>query len=74
MRHIISATALKSGEQLAMCGHVFTSYRDAVDQGHAIGNYTGTANTLSAYHAKGIDCETCIVRHSRIGGRAGVPA
>jgi hypothetical protein len=74
MKHIISATALSTGEQLAMCGYVFPSYRAAVDAGHAIGNYTGRADTLSAYHARGIECETCIVRHSRSGGSVGVPA
>jgi hypothetical protein len=72
VKHIISATGLTTGEQLAMCGHVFPSYRAAVDAGHAVGNYTGTATTLSSYHARGIDCEACIVRHSQSGGRAGL--
>jgi hypothetical protein len=63
-----------TGEQLAMCGHVFPSYRAAVDAGHAVGNYTARADTLSSYHARGIECESCIVRHSRSGGAAGIPA
>lgn len=64
MRHIISATTLTSGAQLAMCGHVFESYSAAVAAGHPVGNYTPQANTLSAYHARGVDCESCIVRHA----------
>lgn len=72
MRHIISATALSTGEHLAMCGHVFESYRAAVISGHKVGNYLGQYATLSAYHARGIDCETCIVRHSQSGARAGI--
>jgi hypothetical protein len=74
MVHIISATAIERGQQLAMCGHVFESYRAAVDAGHAVGNYTARADTLSSYHARGIECESCIVRHSRSGGAAGIPA
>lgn len=71
-RHIVSATALTSGEQLAMCGHVFAGYRAAVDAGHKVGNYLTPMMTLSAYHAEGVDCETCAVRHSRAGNRAGI--
>jgi hypothetical protein len=67
--HIVSATALSTGQHLAMCGHVFESYRAAVSAGHPIGNYIGQANTLSSYHARGVDCEACIVRHQRAGGR-----
>jgi hypothetical protein len=72
MLHIVSATALTSGEQLAMCGHVFPSYTAAVAAGHKVGNYLGQADTLSAYHTRGVDCEACIVRHQRAGGR--IPA
>lgn len=72
MRHIISATALTGGEQLAMCGHVFPSYRAAVDAGHAVGNYTPTMTTMSAYHARGVDCEACIVRHAQSNGHRGI--
>lgn len=71
-KHIISATALTSGEQLAMCGHVFPGYRDAVDAGHVVGNYTLPMTTLSAYRAHGVDCETCAVRHSQSNGRIGI--
>lgn len=67
MKHIISATALNSGEQLAMCGHVFASYGAATEAGHAVGNYTVQRNTLSGYHAVGIECESCIVRHMKAG-------
>jgi len=62
MHHVISATALTSGEHLAMCGHVFPSYRAAVDAGHPIGNYIRTPKTLADGHAMGIDCEACIAR------------
>jgi hypothetical protein len=72
MKHIISATALTTGEHLAMCGHVFPSYRTAVNAGHAVGNYTGRMTTLSAYHARGVDCEACMVRHSQSGGHIGI--
>jgi hypothetical protein len=72
MRHIVSATGLTTGEHLAMCGHVFASYRAAVDAGHKVGNYTPTMTTLSAYHARGVDCESCAIRHSRSGGHIGV--
>jgi hypothetical protein len=72
MLHIISATALSTGEQLAMCGHVFRDYRTAVDAGHAVGNYTPTLTTLSAYHARNIECEACAIRHSRSGGHIGI--
>jgi hypothetical protein len=72
MLHIISATSLSNGQQLAMCGHVFDSYRAAVDAGHAVGNYTPTMTTLSAYHARGVDCEACMVRHSQSGGHIGI--
>jgi hypothetical protein len=65
MPHIISATAIERGQQLAMCGHVFESYRAAVDAGHAVGNYTPTMTAMSAYHARGIECEACIVRHAQ---------
>jgi len=74
MKHIVSATALTSGEHLAMCGHVFPSYRAAVDAGHPVGNYLGQSDTLSGYHARGVDCEVCAVRHSHTGGRTGVAA
>jgi hypothetical protein len=74
MLHIVSATALSSGEQLAMCGHVFPSYRAAVDAGHKVGNYLGCETSFSAYHARGVDCEACMVRHSRAGERAGIAA
>ncbi len=69
MKHIVSATALTTGEQLAMCGHVFQSYDAARQAGHQVGNYLGQHDTLSAYHARGVDCETCIVRHQKAGGR-----
>ena len=72
MHHIVSATALTSGEQLAMCGHVFPSYVAARDAGHPVGNYLRQCNTLSAYHALGVDCEACAVRHSHAGGRVGI--
>lgn len=65
MKHIVSATPLSTGEQLAMCGYVFSSYRDAVDAGHKVGNYLGAYDSLSAYHARGVDCEACIVRHAK---------
>ena len=74
MKHIVSATALTSGEQLAMCGHVFPSYRAAVDAGHAVGNYLGQSDTMSSYHARGVDCESCAVRHSHAGGHTGILA
>jgi hypothetical protein len=67
MRHIISATGLVSGEQLAMCGHVFRSYQSAVTEGHQVGNYLQQYPTLSAYHAYGVDCESCIVAFSKSG-------
>ena len=72
MKHIVSATTLTTGEQLAMCGHVFPSYRAAVDAGHPVGNYTPTMATLAAYHSRGIDCEGCAVRHSQSNGHIGI--
>ena len=63
MQHIVSATSLTTGHQLAMCGHVFPSYADAVQSGHKVGNYLPRADTLSAYHARGVECESCIVAH-----------
>lgn len=33
MKHIVSATTLTSGAQLALCGYVFPSYETAVEQG-----------------------------------------
>jgi hypothetical protein len=72
MVHIISATAIERGQQLAMCGHVFESYRAAVDAGHAVGNYTPTMTTMAAYHARGIECEACIVRHAQSNGHRGI--
>lgn len=65
MRHIISATTLSSGAQLAMCGHVFGSFDAAVSGGHRVGNYFRPASlTLSGYHAEGVDCEACIIKHA----------
>jgi hypothetical protein len=72
MRHIVAATGLTTGEHLAMCGHVFPSYRAAVDAGHQVGNYTPTMTTLAAYHARGVDCEPCAIRHSQSGGHIGI--
>jgi hypothetical protein len=63
--HIVSATALTDGSQLAMCGYVFRSYRDAVAAGHPVGNYLPLLGTLSEGHGRGVDCESCIVRHMR---------
>lgn len=65
MRHIVSATALSTGEQLAMCGHVFPSYTTAVTAGHKVGNYLPRGATLAAYHRRGVDCEACIMRHAK---------
>ena len=62
MRHIISATGLTTGEHLAMCGHVFPSYRAAVDAGHPVGNYMPPVHTLAQGHERGVDCEACILR------------
>jgi 7-cyano-7-deazaguanine synthase in queuosine biosynthesis len=67
MIHIISATGLVGGEQLGMCGYVFPSYQSAVDAGHTVGNYIPRMKTLSAYHERGVECESCIVRHARFG-------
>lgn len=63
MRHIISATTLTTGEQLAMCGHVFASYDVAVAAGHPVGNYLPQQSTRSAYRVRGVDCEACVLRH-----------
>ena len=66
VKHIISATSLSTGEHLAMCGHVFESYRDAVDAGHPVGNYMPTPKSLAHGHELGVDCETCIVRTGKL--------
>lgn len=65
--HIISATALATGEQLSMCGDVFPTYDAAVSAGHKVGNYLNQRTTLAAYHAAGVDCDSCIVRHQNAG-------
>jgi hypothetical protein len=70
MKHIVSATGLTSGEQLAMCGYVFKAYNAAVTGGHVVGNYLSRMDTLSAYHARGVECEQCITRHARIGAQS----
>lgn len=82
LTHIISATTIvlppragtleeanREFANLAMCGHVLGDYRAAVDAGHVTGNYLGQYATLSAYHARGVDCESCIARHQCAGGR-----
>lgn len=66
MRHIVSATALRSGEQLAMCGYVFPSYAAAVDAGHKVGNFLPLLTSFADAHARGVDCESCIIRHCKV--------
>ena len=66
MHHIVSATKLTSGEQLAMCGHLFKSYDAAVADGHVVGNYLRRYGSLSEYHTHNVDCEMCIARHMRV--------
>jgi hypothetical protein len=62
-RHIISATALTTGEQLAMCGHRFASYGDALAAGHVVGNYL--APTFAAYQRHRVTCLDCIAGHAK---------
>ena len=62
-RHIISATALTSGEQLAMCGARLGSYDAAVDAGHVVGNYVRP--TLDSCARRGISCPECVVAQVR---------